>query len=83
MFYRLVWFLVVVITAAVGPLFIYIAVTLGYLFMYMGIEVVLVAFCIDGYFGYGRGLWPWYTLGTLIALIVVRLVRPYISLYNR
>lgn len=77
------WFLIVLIFGCTGPLVVFLPLALLYAFSYMGIELFVVSFLIDGYFGYGQGFFPWYTLGTIGALVIARFLRPYISVYNR
>ncbi len=79
---RIFLFMLVLIFAATGPVWLLVASGLLYLAAYMGAELLLVAFLIDGYFGYAANTLPWYTLTTLVLLILARFLRPYISVYT-
>jgi hypothetical protein len=83
MLLRLFWFLLVFITAAAGPWWLLAFVGVPYLVHFAGVELLAIALLVDGYFGYERTGWPLYTLVTLIAIVAVRFLRPYISVYNR
>lgn len=80
---RVLLFLLVLVTAATGPVWLFVPAALAYLFLYLGAELLLVAFLIDGYFGYAANALPWYTLTTLSSLLLLHLLRPYISVYTR
>jgi hypothetical protein len=75
--------LFVMVAGATGPWWFFAAATLLHLLRYQGFEPLIVAVLIDAYFGYGSGYWPVYTISVLVALIVVRFWKPYLSLYNR
>jgi hypothetical protein len=74
---------VVVVAGATGPWWLFAGATLLHLLRYQGFEPLIVAALIDAYFGYGSGYWPIYTSAVLVALVVVRFWKPYLSLYNR
>lgn len=71
------------ITAATGPLWVFLPIVILYTFYYDGIEIILIAVLVDAYFGYGHTSVPWYTVAALGLLILVRFLRPYVSMYNR
>lgn len=83
MFARICLFCFVLVTAATGPLWLFAPAALLYLVIYLGAELVLIAFLVDGYFGYAANALPWYTLTTLGLLVLLRFLRPYISVYTR
>jgi hypothetical protein len=83
MIWRCIFFLTVLLTAATGPLWIFVPAAFMYTVWYTGAEILMVTLLVDAYFGYGHTAIPWYTFLALIMLIVLRLLKPYISLYNR
>ncbi len=82
MFRRILLFTSVVVTAATGPWWLFVLAFAVYAGVYVGTELLLVAFLIDGYYGYTTAVFPWYTLCALVVLLVVRIIRPHISVYT-
>ncbi|OIP78411.1 MAG: hypothetical protein AUK16_00315 [Parcubacteria group bacterium CG2_30_44_11] len=83
MIWRLFFYIVVLLTAATGPVWIFAPTALVYILRYTGAEILFITFLVDAYFGYGHTLVPWYSVSTFCLLITVRLLRPYISVYTR
>jgi hypothetical protein len=83
MFWRITLFGTTIIAAATGPLWLFAAAALAYIVCFAGVEILLVGFLVDAYFGYGHMTIPWYTVSLCIALFLLRSVRPYISMYNQ
>lgn len=72
--------IILFITAIVLPWYVFFIAALVYAFRYFALELVLVAFCIDVYFG--TTFVPYYTLGTLVILLVLEWYKANSSFYS-
>ena len=79
--YRVLFFIAIVIIAVTGPVFLLAAFALGYALMYRAYELVLVAVCIDAYFGTGEI--PYYLLVSTVAIIAIELLKPHVHVRER
>ncbi len=70
------------ISAFFFPFWCFALIAFLYMLMYEPYVPLVVAVCIDVYFGeYGRGAWYLYTLFSILAGIAVYFVRPYLRFY--
>jgi hypothetical protein len=82
MIVRILLFCVLVFATVVAPTPVFIAIALLYAFRYTAYELLLLAVCIDAYYGVGQILIPYYTITTCVALILIEWMKPRIWLYN-
>ena len=82
MILRTVFFIILVFATVVAPTPVFIIGALAYAFRYTAYELLLLAVCIDAYYGVGTFLVPYYTIITCIGLIFIEWLKPRISLYN-
>ena len=76
--------LVGVFVCALGaPAAVTVVAVIGYSFVYTGPEVIIAGVLMDAYFGYGSGMFYRYTLLFAIIVLVVDILRPHLSVYNR
>lgn len=80
---RILLFCAVVLFGFVGPLWVFLPLLAFYIAYYISAEVLLVTLCIDAYFGYGETYSFLYTAGAGALLLLVHILRPTLSLYNR
>ncbi len=66
------------ILAATGPGVLLALAALCYALYYRAFELVLLAACIDAYFGYGH--LPYYLLVTTVAIFLIELGKPHVRL---
>ncbi len=83
MLIRSLWYLSILVAAAAGPLWALLIVGVPYMLRYAGVELLLIALLVDSYFGFERTEWPLYTVATLVCIVLVRLLRPYITVSIR
>ena len=83
MIWRIFFFILVAIFGLTGPWPVFALVAALYALVYVGVELLFVSFCIDAFFNYNTNHWPMFTLGTLVFLLLIQLVRPHISIYKR
>lgn len=81
---RRILFFLALVAAAVGTMP---AVTLIgaliYTVIYTGPEVIVLGLLMDAYFGWGSGTWYHFTLILAAMVLVVEILRPHLSVYNR
>lgn len=82
MFVRIILLCILTLTACMGPAWLFVVGAVGYAFAWNGLELLLLTVIIDGYFG-GMSELPLYTLGIAGCLLLARLLRPYLSIYNQ
>jgi len=80
---RVLIFSVLIITGFSGPVWIFGIGLFGYIFLYSGLEVLILAAAIDAYFGYASDSWFMYTILTATGLLIVQWLKPYLSVYNQ
>lgn len=78
---RIVCFVLLVISAATGPVPLCILLAVAYALVYPALELLVLAACIDAY--YGSGQWPQYLLGATALVFVVEFLRPHIKVRKR
>lgn len=78
---RVLFFIAIVILASTGPVPLLAAAAFVYALKYPAYELVLVAACIDAYFGAGQP--PVYLLVTIGTVIIIELLKPYIRVRER
>lgn len=71
------------ITAWSGPVWTALIIGIFYVLVYRGFEVLLVAFVVDAFYGYGSSYPYLYTVGTFVVLCASRLIETYVQVYNR
>lgn len=79
---RLVSFTFLCILATLLPLPISIVLVCAYALLWEGYELLLLAVFLDAFFGVGATL-PYFTLGTILLLVVSLWMRPRLSFYNQ
>jgi len=80
---RLLYFLIVLITAVALPWWIALPFFAFYAFRFQAYELIALGVLLDAYFGY---MLPWhvaYTTAAGVLCIVAELLKPRISLYER
>jgi len=80
---RILFFITLICTGFTGPLWLFAAGTVIYIFMYLGIEVIILAVAIDAYFGFGSDGWFMYTICTSVVLFLLQWAKPHLSVYNQ
>jgi len=55
----------------------------GYILVYRGLEIVILAATIDAYFGYASDTLFIYTLATAVGLLLVQWLHPSLWVYNQ
>lgn len=80
---RTLSFIALIMVAATAPAFFLALCVCLYAFTYRGVELVPLMVFVDAYFMYSTALAPWYTVATLLLLICIELVKPYLFLYNQ
>lgn len=86
MFWRLVLFTIVLFCGATGTLALFAGVAIVYAFAYAGLELIIAAWLVDSFFRYGLATVdtiPLFTITAAVLVLLVVLLRPYLSLYNR
>lgn len=73
---RAIFLLLLVILAATGPAAVFAVAAFVYLCMYRAFELVLLAACIDAYFGTGNV--PYYFIVTTLTVLAAESVKPYL-----
>ena len=66
-----------------GPVWFFIIGAIGYVFLYAGLEILILSAAIDAYFGYASGEWFIYTIATALGLLLAQWLKPYLSVYNQ
>ncbi len=82
MILRILFFSFLVFATVVAPTPVFIGGALLYAFRYTAYELLLLAVCIDAYYGVGVFFVPYYTIITCAGLIFIEWMKPRISLYN-
>ena len=82
MIVRILLFTILVFATVVAPTPIFIVGALAYAFRYTAYELLLLAVCIDAYYGVGHLSVPYYTIITSVGLFFIEWMKPRISLYN-
>jgi len=80
---RIFLFFLILLSGFSGPLWVFVGLVIAYIFLYFGIELIVVAAAIDGYFGYTDGGLFIYTLSVAGALFLAQCLKPYLSVYNQ
>jgi len=80
---RVLFFLLLFITACTGPAWLFIPGLLAYGVFFSGIEIIFLAAVVDALFMNSTAVIPLYTLLAIIWLITVEFVKPHIVLYNQ
>lgn len=80
---RFISFVVVAASGFAGPVWFFLAAAAIYGFWFSGLELVIVAMCIDAFFGNPEHAVPIYTSMAVLWLIVMELVKPHLLLYNQ
>lgn len=80
---RVILFLVLVFVGFSGPVWLFIIGVAGYIFMYLGYEIIILAAAIDAYFGYASDGWFVYTILVSVGLFCMQWLKPHLSVYNQ
>ena len=79
---RLLWLFVVLLSATTGPVWLIVLLAGSYIVLYRGIELLVIAFLIDAYFGIGMSFPYVYTVAAGIGLFLMQCAAANISVYN-
>lgn len=79
---RTLSFILLIVGAIALPGWVLLPFALAYAFFFRAYELLVLAACIDAYFGIAAHL-PYYTICTLIMLVSVEWLKPYLALHNR
>ena len=84
MFFRIVFFLILLILATSAPLFLFVVASCVYVALYTGYELIFLGLFIDALYGQ-MGLFslPYYTVGALVCVLLLLWVKPRLLVYNR
>ncbi len=81
---RSFFFLLVVSLATFAPTWVFVIASLLYALYFTAYELIILALCIDAYYGnLGTSFIPYYVLITSASLIFIEWVKPHISVYNQ
>lgn len=81
---RIIFFLILVCLATFVPTWVYVIAALVYALYFTAYELIILALCIDAYYGnFGISLVPYYVLATSVCLVCIEWVKPHISVYNK
>ncbi len=83
LFFRLVLFILLILTSVSGLLWLSAVLLLWYVWLYLGVEVIFVAMFIDAYFGYTGKYTFVYTITVALIVLVVSLVQPLVTSRNQ
>ena len=84
MIIRIALYIGLIVVFTTGPLPIAVVCALAYAFRYTAYELLALAFVLDGFYGVQFAFSiPFYTLGALVALVIVEWLKPLISVYNQ
>ncbi len=76
-------FCLLIVCAFTGPVWFFIVGAAGYILVYRGLEIVILAATIDAYFGYASDTLFIYTLATAVGLLLVQWLHPSLWVYNQ
>jgi hypothetical protein len=81
---RVIFFFIVLCLATVAPTWVFVISALVYALYFTAYELILLALCIDAYYGnFSITIVPYYVLITSASLIFIEWVKPHISVYNQ
>ena len=80
---RILFFMALVLSGFSGPLWFFVVGVVLYIFLYRGLEVILLAAAIDAYFGYATNGWFVYTITVALGVFVAQWAKPHLSVYNQ
>lgn len=85
-YYRILFFILIMLLAATGPVWVLVGCGLFYIFYYRSIEILFIAFAIDAFYGYQyemTALPATYTITTAIALMLAVFSERVLMVYNQ
>jgi hypothetical protein len=80
---RILFFFILVLLGFSGPIWFFAIGAIAYIFLFLGLEMLILSAAIDAYFGYGSDEWFIYTIVTAAALLFVQWLKPQLSVYNQ
>ena len=83
MFVRIIIFVILIILASGGPVWLLLPGLVVYGLMYSGYELIFLGLFIDALFMHSGAIIPLYTVGITLWLIFAELAKPYLVLYNQ
>lgn len=84
MIFRTIFFVTLLILATSAPIVFLVIAACLYVAFYTGYELILLGLCIDSlYRSVGVFELPYYTLGSLVCVILFVWVKPRLLVYNR
>ena len=78
---RIVFFVTLLILSTMVPFGFFLVGTVFYGFFWGGYELIVLAACIDAYFGSGSGI-PEYLLSVSVIVLAIEWLRPSLLIYN-
>ncbi len=79
---QLLFFLTIFIFACVGPVFALVIASLAYSLFYAAYELVILAALVDVFFGPQGVAVPYFTIATIVWLILVAVCKPRFMTYD-
>ncbi len=80
---RLLLFIPVILSAVVGPPILFAGVAIFYALRYTAYELIVLSGMVDAFYSYEYGFVPYYTILTIISLLIIEYLKPRLSLYNQ
>lgn len=80
--FRIALFAVFGFTALSGPVWLACVLGLLYAVLYRGVEICLIAFFVDAFYGYQSTHPYFYTVSSVLVLVSLIAVEKYITVYN-
>ena len=81
--FRIFAFVTLILTGFSGPFWLFIVGAVVYVFIFRGLEMIILGAAIDAYFGFQSGGWFGYTVCISIGVFFAQWVKPYLSVYNQ
>lgn len=79
---RILSFCVVLVISTIIPLWLLAPVVVLYALRWHAFELILLAGCIDAFFGVASSI-PYYTIGMIGIVLIAEIVRPHLSFFDR
>lgn len=79
---RIIAFITLLIVSTIVPHFIFLPAALLYALVWRGYELIVLAICIDAYFGVGHHI-PYYSLYTSVIVLGAEWIKPSLLVYNK
>lgn len=80
---RVIFFGILIFFGMTGPVVLFVLLASIYTFLYLGVELIVLAAAIDAYFGYGSDTAYVYTLFTAGGIFTLQILRTYLKIYDK